>query len=47
MPVRSGNEVLDKMRIAGYDWCVAMVTTVEPDLDILEMGFDDYLVKPV
>jgi DNA-binding response OmpR family regulator len=24
-----------------------MVTAVEPDFDILEMGFDDYLVKPV
>jgi DNA-binding response OmpR family regulator len=24
-----------------------MVTAVEPDFDILKMGFDDYLVKPV
>jgi YesN/AraC family two-component response regulator len=24
-----------------------MVTAVEPDFDIVEMGFDDYLVKPV
>jgi len=23
------------------------VTAVEPDFDIVEMGFDDYLVKPV
>ena len=24
-----------------------MVTAVDPDFDIIEMGFDDYLVKPV
>jgi DNA-binding response OmpR family regulator len=24
-----------------------MVTAVEPDFDIIEMGFDDYLVKPI
>jgi DNA-binding response OmpR family regulator len=24
-----------------------MVSAVEPDFDIVEMGFDDYLVKPV
>jgi DNA-binding response OmpR family regulator len=24
-----------------------MVTAVDPDFDIVEMGFDDYLVKPV
>lgn len=47
MPVHSGDEVLDRMRSAGYDCRVAMVTAVEPDFDILEMGFDDYLVKPV
>jgi DNA-binding response OmpR family regulator len=24
-----------------------MVTAVEPDTDVIDMGFDDYLVKPV
>jgi len=24
-----------------------MVTAVDPDVDIIDMGFDDYLVKPV
>ncbi|MFC7235099.1 HalX domain-containing protein [Halosegnis marinus] len=47
MPDRSGDEVLDRFREGGYDCRVAMVTAVEPDFDIIEMGFDDYLVKPV
>jgi CheY-like chemotaxis protein len=32
---------------AADDGQVAMVTAVEPDFDIIEMGFDDYLQKPV
>lgn len=47
MPDLSGDEVLDRFREAGYDFRVAMVTAVEPDFDIIDMGFDDYLVKPV
>ncbi|MFB6117367.1 HalX domain-containing protein [Halosegnis sp.] len=47
MPDLSGDEVLDRVREDGYDTRVAMVTAVEPDFDIIEMGFDDYLVKPV
>lgn len=47
MPDMSGDEVLGRIREAGYDSRVAMVTAVEPDFDIIEMGFDDYLVKPV
>jgi DNA-binding response OmpR family regulator len=47
MPGLSGDEVLDKVRDRGIDARVAMVTAVEPDFDIIEMGFDDYLVKPV
>jgi len=47
MPDLSGDEVLDRIREAGYNCRVAMVTAVEPDFDIIEMGFDDYLVKPV
>ena len=43
----SGGDVLERLREAGYDQPVAMVTAVEPDFDILEMGLDDYLVKPV
>ena len=47
MPGLSGDEVLDEVRGRGIDARVAMVTAVEPDFDIIEMGFDDYLVKPV
>jgi two-component system response regulator AdeR len=47
MPGLSGDEVLDTVRERGIDCRVAMVTAVEPDLDILNMGFDQYLVKPV
>ncbi|MGB9986293.1 response regulator transcription factor [Salarchaeum japonicum] len=47
MPGMSGGEVLERIREAGYDCRVAMLTAVEPDADIVEMGFDDYLTKPV
>jgi len=47
MPGLSGGEVLERIREKGLDCRVAMVTAVEPDFDILEMGFDAYLSKPV
>ncbi|ELY44420.1 HalX domain-containing protein [Natronorubrum sulfidifaciens] len=47
MPGLSGDQVLTKIRDTGYDSRVVMVTAVDPDFDIIEMGFDDYLVKPV
>lgn len=47
MPGFSGDEVLDEIQSRGYEPRVAMITAVEPDFDVLEMGFDDYLVKPV
>jgi DNA-binding response OmpR family regulator len=47
MPDLSGDEVLDAIRERGIDCRVAMVTAVEPDFDVVDMGFDDYLVKPV
>jgi DNA-binding response OmpR family regulator len=47
MPCQSGDEVLERIRENGYDCRVIMVTAVDPDFDIIEMGFDDYLVKPV
>ncbi|MFC4437318.1 MULTISPECIES: HalX domain-containing protein [Natrialbaceae] len=47
MPGRSGDDVLEEIRADGYDCRVIMVTAVDPDFDIIEMGFDDYLVKPV
>lgn len=47
MPGLSGAEVLEHIREEGIDCRVAMVTAIEPDFDILEMGFDAYLSKPV
>lgn len=47
MPGRSGDEVLEYIRDAELDCRVAMVTAVDPDFDILDMGFDTYLSKPV
>jgi two-component system response regulator AdeR len=47
MPGLSGDELLERIRERGLDCRVAMVTAVEPDFDILEMGFDTYLSKPV
>jgi DNA-binding response OmpR family regulator len=47
MPGMSGDEVLTSIREQGFTPRVAMVTAVEPDFDIITMGFDDYLTKPV
>ncbi len=47
MPVVSGNEVLAEIEERSLSCRVAMVTAVNPDFDIIEMGVDDYLVKPV
>jgi DNA-binding response OmpR family regulator len=47
MPGLSGDEVLEEIREEGYDCRVAMVTAVDPDFDVIGMGFDDYLTKPI
>ncbi|WP_435095717.1 HalX domain-containing protein [Halarchaeum sp. P4] len=47
LPESSGDEVLTTIRETGSDAQVAMVSAVDPDFDIIEMGFDAYLVKPV
>jgi len=47
MPDLTGDEVLERIRERGIGCRVSLVTAVDPDFDILEMGFDDYLVKPV
>lgn len=47
MPQVSGDQVLEEIRTRELPCHVAMVTAVEPDVDIVEMGFDDYVVKPV
>ena len=47
MPDIDGDEVLSTIRDRGLSCRVAMVTAVEPDFDILQMGFDEYLCKPI
>jgi DNA-binding response OmpR family regulator len=47
MPGVSGDEVLSEIRDRALDIRVAMVTAVDPDFDIIEMPFDDYIIKPV
>lgn len=47
MPGMSGDEVLEVIEEMGLSPRVAMVTAVEPDFDIVRMGFDDYLIKPI
>jgi DNA-binding NtrC family response regulator len=47
MPEMTGDEVLEKITESQYDIRTAMVTAVEPDYDIVDMGFDTYVVKPV
>jgi len=47
MPGLSGDEVLDRIRESDFECRVAMVTAVEPSMDVVDMGFDDYLVKPI
>jgi len=47
MPDYSGDEILDRIRAQGYDIRVVMVTAEPPNDDLLDMGFDEYLTKPV
>lgn len=47
MPGMSGDEVLDRIRQRVPHCKVAIVSAVEPDFDVITMGFDAYLTKPV
>lgn len=47
LPDGPGSDVLEAIRENGLDCRVGMVTGVEPDFDIVDMGFDLYIVKPV
>ncbi|TKR24946.1 winged helix-turn-helix domain-containing protein [Natronomonas salsuginis] len=47
MPGTSGDDVLDALREDGHDVPVVMVTAVEPDEGIIELPFDEYVIKPV
>jgi DNA-binding response OmpR family regulator len=47
MPELTGDDVLAAIQQRASDCRVAMVTAVNPDFDIVELGIDDYIVKPV
>jgi len=47
MPGYSGDEVLEMLQRRDADPSIIVITAVDPDMDILEMPFDDYLCKPV
>jgi DNA-binding response OmpR family regulator len=46
MPGIDGDEVLDRIAEREIDPRVAMLTAVDPDFDVVEMPFDEYVVKP-
>lgn len=46
LPGLSGDDVLATLRERGVNVRAAMVTAVDPECDIVEMGFDDYIQKP-
>lgn len=47
MPGRSGGDVLAEIEARDLECPVAVVTSVEPEIDVVDMGFEDYLIKPV
>jgi len=47
MPDVGGDEVLEEVRDRNISTRVIMITAVDPDFDIIDMPFDDYLCKPV
>ncbi|WP_266075341.1 response regulator transcription factor [Haladaptatus caseinilyticus] len=47
MPRASGDDVLNTIRDRKLDCRVGMITAVEPNFDVLELGYDDYVVKPI
>jgi len=46
MPDVSGDEVLETIRDRNLETRVAMVTAVDPDFEVVDMGFDAYVSKP-
>ena len=47
MPEVSGDAVLKEIESRQLDCRVVMLTAVDPDFDIVDMGFDEYIVKPI
>jgi DNA-binding response OmpR family regulator len=47
MPDVSGDRVLSEIRHRGLDCYVIVVSAVDPDWDVIAMGFDAYITKPM
>ncbi|WP_459191396.1 response regulator [Halosimplex sp. J119] len=47
MPGISGEEVMTRIADRALDCRIVVVTAVAPDVDIVDLPFDGYLVKPV
>jgi len=47
LPEMRGERILERIREEDVDCAVAMVTAVEPEVDIVEIGYDEYVVKPI
>jgi DNA-binding response OmpR family regulator len=46
MPGMSGSAVLERIEQRPVSPRIVVVTAVDPDFDIIEMSFDDYITKP-
>ena len=47
MPDISGDDVLATLRDREFAGRVVMVTAVDPDVNVVDLPFDDYLCKPI
>jgi DNA-binding response OmpR family regulator len=47
MPGLSGDELIEIIRDRESEYSVAVVSAVTPDIDIAQLGFNEYLTKPV
>lgn len=47
MPNMSGDQLLSRIRDSELDCGIIIISAVDPDWDILEMDFDQYLSKPI
>lgn len=47
MPGLSGDAVLTEIRARELNCRVALVTAHDPDFDVIRLGFDEYVTKPV
>lgn len=47
VPGISGDDVLEAVRADGYGCRVALVTADEPGEDVIDLGYDAYVAKPV